>query len=83
MTDIYFKVGNELSNLVKEESQRLRAQGCDYIVYSIHDGAEKRGTGSISNSDLAGYYDISLSNGYVDLVFEGHTHLLRIFSISA
>ena len=82
VTDIYFKVGNELSNLVKEESQRLRAQGCDYIVYSIHDGAEKRGTGSISNSDLAGYYDISLSNGYVDLVFEGHTHQNYVFKDS-
>jgi 2',3'-cyclic-nucleotide 2'-phosphodiesterase (5'-nucleotidase family) len=28
----------------------------------------------LPESQLKSYYDISLSNGYVDLVFEGHTH---------
>lgn len=58
--DIYFKTGNELTNLVKAESVKLREQGADLIIYSLH-------------SD-GGDYDVSLSNGYIDLVFEGHTH---------
>lgn len=56
----YFKTGSALTALVKAESDKLRAEGADFIVYSIHD------------DDSA--YDTSLSNGYVDLVFEGHTH---------
>ncbi len=67
VSDIYFKTGEELTELVKAESQRLREQGADIIVYSLHDG----GTGRAS---LADYYDLSLSEGYVDLVFEGHSH---------
>ena len=49
----------------------------DYIVYVIHDGYEKTKSGSatsINGSQLKGYYDTQLSNGYVDQVFEGHTH---------
>jgi 2',3'-cyclic-nucleotide 2'-phosphodiesterase (5'-nucleotidase family) len=62
--------------LVKAESQSLRAKGADLIVYSIHDGytQSKSGVSSISSRELAAYYDASLSQGYVDLVFEGHTH---------
>ena len=71
--DIYFKTGTQLTSLVKEEANKLRAQGADFIVYSIHDGYDSSKTGSISDSQLSSYYDISLSN-YVDLVFEGHTH---------
>ena len=74
VTDIHFQVGKELSSLIKAESDRLRAEGCDFIVLSIHDGLEQKGSGAVSNSALAGYYDIALSDGYVDLVFEGHTH---------
>ena len=59
-----FKVGDDLTALVKAEATRLRNQGCELIVYSLHDGY---------GSD-APYYDESLSNGYIDLVFEGHTH---------
>ena len=59
-----FKVGDDLTELVKAEATSLRAQGCELIVYSLHDGY---------GSD-APYYDETLSNGYVDLVFEGHTH---------
>ncbi len=58
--DVYFKTGSELTNLVKSESQRLKDAGADVIVYSWHEGIDG--------------YDTSLSNGYVDIVFEGHTH---------
>ena len=71
--DIYFKTGSALTNLVKAEADKLRAQGADFIIYSIHDGYGSSTSGSISDSQLRSYYDIALSD-YVDLVFEGHTH---------
>lgn len=74
--DIYFKTGDSLTRLVKAESESLRSQGADVIVYLIHDGYEQ-GTSSVKNvhsGQLKYYYDMELSNGYVDLVFEGHTH---------
>ncbi len=58
VSDIYFKTGSELTALVKAESERLRTEGADFIILSIHDGSA----------------DISLSKEHVDLVFEGHTH---------
>lgn len=58
--DVYFVLDDALTELVKDESQALRAQGADLIVYSIHaDGSD---------------YNYELSDGYVDVVFEGHTH---------
>lgn len=75
--DVYFITGSELTSLVMEESQKLRSKGVDYIVYVLHDGYEKTKSGSASSvksSELRGYYDTKLSDGYVDLVFEGHTH---------
>ncbi len=74
--DVYFKVGSQLTSLVKAESQRLRQAGADFIVYVLHDGYEKSGSGvqQVSSSALKSYYDTSLSDGYVDLVFEAHTH---------
>ncbi len=74
--NVYFKTGNELSALVKEESTKLRNQGADFIVYSLHDGfgSSKNTQTGISDSQLSSYYDVELSNGFVDLVFEGHTH---------
>lgn len=75
--DVYFKTGNQLTNLVKAESERLRNEGVDFIIYTIHDGYGSSNTGSIQSvtgSKLSSYYDTTLSNGYVDLVFEGHTH---------
>lgn len=67
-SDVNFKVKSELTTLVKEEANRLRAQGVDYIVYSLHDGGRE--------DEYMGmdWYDESLSNGYVDIVFEGHSH---------
>lgn len=76
-TGFYFKTGSELTELVKAESEALRAQGADFIIYAIHDGYEDSTSSTAKNvagRELAGYYDVSLSNGYVDLVFEGHTH---------
>lgn len=73
----YFKTGDDLTDLIKEESDRLRyEEDVDLVVLSIHDGHDKNKSGmsSISNSDLRSYYDPTLSRGYVDLVFEGHTH---------
>ena len=65
--DVYFAQGDTLTNMVKQESTRLRnEEKCDFIIYSIH------GAGDRDEDDR---YDISLSSGhYVDLVLEGHTH---------
>lgn len=73
---IYFKVGKELTALVRAEAQSLRQAGADFIIYAIHDGhgTSSAGTGAIADSALASYYDPVLSEGYVDIVFEGHTH---------
>ena len=73
---IYFKVGDELTGLVKAEAHKLREAGADFIIYSVHDGygSSSSGTGVISDSKLSAYYDPVLSEGYVDMVFEGHTH---------
>lgn len=74
--NVYFVVGDELTELVKKEAKRLRDDGVDYIVYSLHDGYEKSKSYEmrVDDSDIDGYYDAVLSDGYVDLVFEGHTH---------
>ncbi len=75
--NVYFKTGKELTALVKAESERLRSLGADLIVYSLHDGHSQSSYDDVSviaTSRLNAYYDISLSDGYVDLVFEGHSH---------
>ena len=84
VTDIYFKTGSELTALVKAESEKLRQQGADFIIYSLHDGYEQNmtSTGTVADSRLGGYYDISLSDGYVDLVFEAHIHKSYVFTDS-
>ncbi len=64
---IYFKVGADLTALVRAEAERLRAEGADLIVYALHDGGE-------SGSPGGGHYDTVLSDGAVDMVFEAHTH---------
>ena len=75
--DVYFKTGKELTALVKTEAENLRTEGADVIIYVLHDGYGDSKGGSVtrtSNRSLSEYYDASLSEGYVDLVFEGHTH---------
>ncbi|MDE5547979.1 MAG: metallophosphoesterase, partial [Clostridia bacterium] len=74
-----FATGSELTKLVKTESTRLRKEeGCDFIVYSMHSGyGSSFSTNSIqtvTGREISDYYDTALSKGYVDLVFEGHTH---------
>lgn len=74
---IYFKTGAVLTQLVKEEALVLRNQGADIVVYILHDGLGSNSGGipiQVDSSRLASYYDVSLSDGYVDLVFEGHSH---------
>ena len=74
--DVEFKVGAELAALVEDEAARLRAEGADLIVYSLHDGYDNNTSGEkyVANTAIRGYYTPSLSNGAVDLVFEGHSH---------
>ncbi len=75
--DVYFKTGKDLTALVKAESEKLRKQGAQIIVYTLHDGYDRSssGKGMIADDTLKGYYDVSLSSGgYVDVVFEAHTH---------
>ena len=73
---VYFKTGSELTALVKAEAIRLREAGADFIIYSLHDGYGQTtsGTAEVSDSQISGYYNTILSDGYVDIVFEGHTH---------
>lgn len=73
---VYFKTGDELTSLVKAESEKLRSEGVDFIIYSLHDGfgQNKNSVTQVTSKQISSYYDISLSDGYVDLVFEGHTH---------
>lgn len=74
----YFVVGDELTELVKAESEKLRSEGADFIIYTTHAGGEQTNTTAkpmpVSEADLEDYYDIALSDGYVDLVFEADSH---------
>ena len=74
--DITFKVDGALTALVKAESEKLRKAGADLIVYSLHDGYDnsKNSITNVGSSTISSYYDSVLSNGYVDLVFEAHSH---------
>ena len=81
VSGIEFKVGSQLTSLVKAESEKLRAKGADFIVYSLHDGNDKGNSSAnpISSSNLSSYYDTALSSGYVDVVFEAHSHQKYIY----
>lgn len=70
---VHFKTGLALASLVRAESERLRNEGADFIVYSLHDGASVRGTQNVQTSAISSYYQSSLAD-YVDIVFEGHSH---------
>ena len=70
VADVYFKTGRELTALVKAESERLRGEGVDFVVYCLHDGYGQSGatpTTSPSSNQIASYYDVSLSDGYVQM----------------
>ena len=72
--DVYFLTGSDLTRLVKAESEALREKGADFIVYLLHDGNSSSKSVTVSDNQMKSYYDPSLSDGYIDLVFEGHTH---------
>ena len=76
-----FKVGTQLTELVKAESDRLRSEGADLIVYSLHDGHGRSSdsTQNIGSGAIKSYYDTALSNGYVDVVFEAHSHQKYVY----
>ena len=77
VADVYFITGSQLTALVKEEAQRLRDEGVDFIVYAIHDGFGGSSGSTVKPIDsgkLGVYYDYTLSYSAVDLVFEGHSH---------
>ena len=82
VADIYFKTGSELTQLVKKESDMLHEAGADFIVYLLHDGLGSSKSGTVSDGMLKSYYDPALSDGFVDLVFEGHTHQKYILTDS-
>lgn len=72
---VYFITGDELTALVKAEAEMLRGKGADFIIYAIHDGYDQNsdGVNPIAVENLS-YYDTTLSNGYVDLIFEADSH---------
>ena len=76
--NFYFKTGAELTRLVKTEAQKLRAKGADFIIYTIHDGYDQNTSDTdamtVTGGELSSYYDATLSNGFVDLVFEADSH---------
>jgi 2',3'-cyclic-nucleotide 2'-phosphodiesterase (5'-nucleotidase family) len=76
--DIYFKTGPELTALVKEEAEKLRSEGADFIIYTIHDGYDQNTSDTnavaVNEQQLKSYYDITLSQGDVDMVFEADSH---------
>ena len=74
--DIYFITGDALTALVREEAKKLRSAGVDFIIYAIHDGSDQKTPTdtTIRDTELKSYYDIALSEGDVDLVFEADTH---------
>ncbi len=75
--DIYIRTGDDLTALVKAESERLRKEEhADIIIYLLHDGYSRSDPAflqKVSDGQIKSYYDISLSDGYVDIVFEGKT----------
>ena len=69
--DIFFKTGSELTQLVMAESQRLRQEGVDFIIYSIHDGYEETTSGKNAKLNSA----FGRNNGKEDPV-EGMENLM-------
>lgn len=72
---IYFKTGSDLAALVSAEAAKLKSDGADYIIYSLHDGngSNSTGTKTVTSSSLSAYYQSTLASS-VDMVFEAHTH---------
>ncbi len=70
-----FALRNQLTQMVKDEATRLRQEeGCHLVIYSIHAGADNSYNGIKDHLGSMGYYNMELSQGYIDLVFEAHSH---------
>ena len=85
--NVKFIVGSSLTALVKAESEKLRADGADIIVYSLHGGytrdAYSQGSdkqASLNDAAIGSFYQSELSDGYIDLVFEGHQHKQYVYT---
>ncbi len=63
--DLMFITGDALTDLIMAESEWLRSEGADIVILSIHAGGSQA---------MASEYDTALSNGYIDVVFEAHSH---------
>ena len=78
--NFYFLTGSDLSELVKAESEKLRSEGADFIILAIHEGFDQNSATltamPVSDAELRSYYDVTLSDGYVDLVFEADSHFM-------
>lgn len=78
LTNVYFKTGDELTALVKAECEKLRSEGVDFIIYLLHDGTTKTTddvySQLVEERELPCNYDLELSDGYVDVVFEADSH---------
>lgn len=78
--NLEFKKGSALFSLVKDESDYLRSQGADFVIYLVHNGVSSYGTSS--SYDNVDFYstsfgdnsDVFKDNKYIDFVIEGHTH---------
>ena len=77
---IKFLTGSELTEQIKNDSITLKEMGAEFIILSLHDGADRAKSNGAS---YLPYYNIAtLSGTYVDLVLEGHTHQRYAFTDS-
>ncbi len=79
--DFFFVTGYRLTQLIREEAKALREKGADLVILSIHGGygSSLAGKPVLKSGYISDYYDASLSNGSIDLVFEAHTHMSYTF----
>ncbi len=72
--DIEFLKSSKLVQLVQDEAKRLREEeGCNFIVYSKHNGDESESGSKTSALDNA-LTNKASGKGYVDIVLEAHSH---------
>jgi 2',3'-cyclic-nucleotide 2'-phosphodiesterase/3'-nucleotidase len=80
VNNLEFKTGDALFSLIREESNRLRDLGADFIIYLVHNGVSSSSSSSSYDNvnfyspSLGGYSETHTSSRYVDFVIEGHTH---------
>ncbi|MCD7858833.1 MAG: metallophosphoesterase [Firmicutes bacterium] len=79
--DVYFITGSELAALIADEAARLREEGAQIVILSLHDGASGIGS-TATDEEIADYYKAYLSESAIDLVFEAHTHQSYVYTDS-